>query len=528
MANGPYHRPISPPISGYHAIYSVSEECDYKGKKSIVSDTHSHIWQPIEDLPSDWKSSLSNNQTHAIVQVWHEQADDLQKKDLYTEFLAKLRRLWSIETGIIEGIYTLSDGATKTLIEKGLDAALLPRSETDDDPTTVVAKIQDHHDAIMGLYAFVSGNRPLGTSYIKELHCVLTRHQETYLGRDSLGNEVERDLPHGEWKKLKNNVEHHDGTTFEYCPPEHVAQEMDNLIAMHLHHCEMGVPADIEAAWLHHRFSVIHPFTDGNGRVSRCLATLILLRDNWLPLVITRTDRPKYIESLRSADQGDLRPLIDLFGLLQRKAIREAFSLSDQVIHESAAISGILQSVVAKFGQRRRAEQDLRNRAPVTADSLQIFTFRRLADVASEVNAAISGQVNGFRAYATDGKRHSEKSRYTYHQIVNCARKLGYFANMQVYQSWASLIIQTDRRVEILFAFHGIGHQSSGVLGCTAMMYTRDYDESGDTTIGEVIPLVEEPFEFTYAEDPAAVQLRFQHWQDGTVIQGLNEWQNLV
>jgi Fic family protein len=499
------------------------------GKNGLhPSMTHTHIWRPIEDLPHGWESSLTNSQTHAMVEVWHEQADDLQKKELYPEFLAKLRRQWSIETGIIEGIYTLSEGATKTLIEKGLDAALLPRSETDDDPRNVVAKIQDHHEAIMGLYEFISGNRKLGTSYVKELHCVLTRHQLTYRARDTLGNEVDRELPHGVWKKLKNNVEHYDGTRFEFCPPEHVDQEMDNLIEMHSNHCEMKVPADIEAAWLHHRFSIIHPFTDGNGRVSRCLATLILLRDNWLPLVITRDDRDKYIQSLRFADKGNLFPLIELFGMLQRKAIREALSLSDQVIQESKAISGILESVVAKFDQRRRAEKQQLSQAPITADSLQLLSFVRLDDVASNVTQVISTQGKGFHAYATDGKRNSEKSKYNYHQIVNCAKTLGYFANMQVYQSWACLIIQTERRFEILFAFHGIGHRSSGVLGCTAMLYTKDYDESGNTTVGDVIALVEEPFEFTYAEDPAAVQRRFQKWQDAAVIKGLNEWQNLI
>lgn len=493
-----------------------------------MSNTHSHTWRPIEDLPDGWESSLRNEQTHAMIRVWHDQAEELQKKDLYNDFLARLRRLWSIETGVIEGLYSLSDGVTKTLIEKGLDAALITHSDTNDDPNLVIARIQDHHHAIMGLYAFVSGDRPLGTSYIKQLHDVLTEHQKTYIGRDTLGNQVERELPRGQWKSLKNNVEHPDGSTFEYCPPEHVDQEMDNLITMHKKHCEANVPADIQAGWLHHRFSVIHPFTDGNGRVSRCLATLVLLRDKWLPLVVTRSDRTKYIDALRAADKGDLRPLVDLIGNLQRKAIREAFSLSDQVIHESTAVSGILASVVAKFSERRKAELDLRNRAPVTADSLQVLTIQRLTDLATEISKAIAGHGDKFRAFATDGKRGSEQAKYNYHQIVACAQALNYFANLQIYQSWAALIIQTERRVEILFAFHGIGHPSSGVLGCTAMLYTKYRDEDGETSIGEVVPLVDEPFEFTYAEDPNAVQLRFKQWQDAAVLKGLNEWQKLV
>ena len=214
--------------------------------------------------------------------------------------------------------YTLTEGATKTLIEKGLDASFLARGDTDDEPQNVIAKIEDHQSAINGLYDFVSGNRHLGTSYIKELHVVLTDHQRTYLGRDTLGNWGDRELPRGVWKSLRNNVEHPDGGTFEFCPPEHVDQEMDNLVSMHLRHVNEGVPADIEAAWLHHRFSIIHPFTDGNGRVARCIATMVLLRESWLPLVVTRQDRDKYIEALRYADAGhtttgrSLRPQKDL------------------------------------------------------------------------------------------------------------------------------------------------------------------------------------------------------------------------
>ena len=489
---------------------------------------HTHKWEPITDLPDDWQTSLDNRQTHAMVQAWHEQSGELREKDLYKEFLRKLQRQWSIETGIIEGIYSLSDGATKTLIEKGLDAALIGYSDTDDDPETVIATIKDHEHAITGLYSFVSGQRSLGTSYIKELHRVLTEHQDTYIARDTLGNEVIRDLPRGTWKKHSNSVEHPDGTSFEYCPPEHVDQEMDNLIEMHLRHCKENVPADIESAWLHHRFSVIHPFTDGNGRVSRCLATLVLLRENWLPLVVTRTDRSKYIDALRAGDADDLRPLVDLIGALQRKAIREAFSLSEHVIHESIEISRILSSAKAKFEERKKAEEDLRNRASLTADSLQNLAFQQLQDLAQQILKVIANQGANFDAWGTEGKRNTDKAKYYYHQIVSCARELNYYANMQAYQSWASLIVQTDRRIEILFAFHGIGHHASGVLGCTAMLFTKDVDENGQTTIGDVVPLCDEPFEFTYTEDSVDVQRTFSQWLEKATIMGISEWQNLI
>ena len=296
----------------------IRQSYNATGKDTTMNKFVARKWEAIEDLPLDWLTSLANSQTKALVDAWLEQKDELQEKGVYKDFLGRLKREWSIETGIIEGLYTLTEGATKTLIEKGLDASFLARGDTDDEPQNVIAKIEDHQSAINGLYDFVSGHRQLCTSYIKELHVVLTDHQRTYQARDTLGNSVVRDLPRGEWKRLKNNVEHVDGAVFEFCPSEHVDQEMDNLVSMHLRHVNEGVPADIEAAWLHHRFSIIHPFTDGNGRVARCIATMVLLRESWLPLVVTRQDRDKYIEALRYADAGptttgrSLRPQKDL------------------------------------------------------------------------------------------------------------------------------------------------------------------------------------------------------------------------
>src|SRR5207237_7292696 len=96
-----------------------------------------------------------------------------------------------------------------------------------------------------------------------------------------------------DWKKHSNNPTRPDGHIHEYCPPLHVAAQMDLLIGMHEQHS--GVPPEIESAWLHHRFTQIHPFQDGNGRVARALASLAAIRAGWFPLVIRRQDRAEYI-----------------------------------------------------------------------------------------------------------------------------------------------------------------------------------------------------------------------------------------
>jgi Fic family protein len=55
----------------------------------------------------------------------------------------------------------------------------------------------------------------------------------------------------------------------------------------------------------HHRFEQIHPFLDGNGRTGRLLLNLLLVRLGYAPAIVYKRDRTKYLQALRSADNGD-------------------------------------------------------------------------------------------------------------------------------------------------------------------------------------------------------------------------------
>jgi len=96
---------------------------------------------------------------------------------------------------------------------------------------------------------------------------------------------------------------------------------MERLLEMHYHHIEQDVSPEVEAAWLHHRFTQIHPFQDGNGRVARCLATLVLIRAGRFPLVVNRDQWVEYIAALEEADAGDLDRLVKLFDQIEKEHI---------------------------------------------------------------------------------------------------------------------------------------------------------------------------------------------------------------
>jgi Fic-DOC domain mobile mystery protein B len=78
-------------------------------------------------------------------------------------------------------------------------------------------------------------------------------------------------------------------------------------------------PSLMQAALLHHRSVLIHPFPNGNGRWSRMLAN-IWLRLNKRPYTLwpeatvgeESIVRDEYLKALRAADQGDYNPLVEL------------------------------------------------------------------------------------------------------------------------------------------------------------------------------------------------------------------------
>lgn len=77
-------------------------------------------------------------------------------------------------------------------------------------------------------------------------------------------------------------------------------------------------PPDEIALRFHHRLTQIHPFPNGNGRMSRLAADLLAKNlgqpyFSWgrTTLVAAGTTRQQYIEALRAADRHNIEPLLE-------------------------------------------------------------------------------------------------------------------------------------------------------------------------------------------------------------------------
>jgi len=485
--------------------------------------TPRHQWQEIEDLPADF-DDLSQPELLTLGSIWEEQRAELQARDAVQEFNEKLLRRWAIETGIIERVYTLDRGVTQLLVEHGLQANLIPHHATDRDPEVVIQIIRDQYAAVEGLFDFVAARRELSTSYIKELHALLTSSQATTEAVNPLGQTVQVPLDKGKYKLRPNNPRRPDGLMHEYCPPEHVAAEMDRLIQMHIEHEVRGVSPEVEAAWLHHRFTQIHPFQDGNGRVARALATLVFLRAQWLPLVITDDHRKVYIDALERADAGDLRPLVELFARIEKRQFLEALSVAQEVRDHDRRIKHAVTAIRDVLATRHASLRKEWDGAKGTARHLWTVANDEFDNLSAHLTQEIAPLAPPSRKYSFFVDRdepNGARSHWFRYQIIQTARGHGYFANPGAFHCWVRLAMETDGRSEILISFHVIGHEFRGVLVATACYFRRDISDENESGAVDVTGLTDEPFQINYRESVQEAEVRFRRWLDEVTVTGL-------
>lgn len=487
------------------------------------------LWQPIEDLPLNWQN-LASAELPPLVTVWNEQADRLRQSGEFQTFNEKLRREIAIETGIIERLYTIDRGITYLLIEQGINEALIPHGTTDRPVKQVVSLIKDQEAAIKGLFDFVGGQRKLSASYVKQLHQLLTQSQDSTEALDPITDNIFRvSLIKGDWKRQPNNPLRPDGSVHEYCPPEQVTSEMDTLIALHHQHRDQKVPPEIEAAWLHHRFTQIHPFQDGNGRVARCLASLVFVQASWFPLVLTRDDRAVYIEALEKADQGNLSSLINLFAKSQKQAFLRSLGLSEQVLSEKHLTRVAISSIAEKLKRNQSVSiQEKCKKAESFASNLFDIASNRLQEVADEIKLSVQNFVNNAEVFIVTAPAGDDRSYYHRYQVVETAKQLRYFANLRNYHTWIQLVINVETSTTFLFSFHVLGHEYQGLLVCTACAYHRDDSEEGERNISDIQALTDSPFQFSYADEQQNLVERFQQWLEDVIMAGLEYWNKSI
>lgn len=99
------------------------------------------------------------------------------------------------------------------------------------------------------------------------------------------------------------------GSKYPVCKVKEIETEMKALFQWVASERKNYHPVEF-AALFHKRFVFIHPFIDGNGRISRLLMNTALLQDGYMFALIPPILRQEYIMLLEQAHAND-QPFID-------------------------------------------------------------------------------------------------------------------------------------------------------------------------------------------------------------------------
>ena len=283
------------------------------------------------------------------------------KQELYLkqrpEELNKLIEIAKIQSteasNEIEGIVTTSVRLKKLVEEK-----TTPRNRNEQEIAgyrDVLNIIHDNFDAI-----------PISKNYILQMHKIMYSHMNNPMA--------------GKTKNVQNYISatYPDGHTevlFTPLSPFETPEALDNICSEYnkvIGNLELepliAIPIFI------HDFLCIHPFNDGNGRMSRLLTTLLLYRSGFyvgkyisLEALISK-DKPAYYDSLRQAgiswheENEDVLPFVKyILGtiLAAYKAFEDRFSIVEEKL---PAIELVRKATLQKLG--RFTKQDIRELCP--------------------------------------------------------------------------------------------------------------------------------------------------------------------
>ena len=292
----------------------------------------------------------------------------LKQRPEELEKLVEIAKVQSTEaSNAIEGIVT-----TSTRIRQLVEEKAAPRNRDEQE-------IAGYRDALNIIHENFDAI-PITRNYILQLHKVLYSHMNNPMAGQtkSVQNYISATYPDG-----------HTETLFTPLAPFETPEALDRI-------CDEynRVIGNMEAEPLIvipifiHDFLCIHPFNDGNGRMSRLLTTLLLYRNGFyvgkyisLEAKIAK-NKDLYYAALRQAQEGwhegteDAVPFIKyLLGIILSayRDFEERFSLVEQ---KKPTLETVRQATLSKIG--RFSKQDIRELCPALSVSSIEGALRKL------------------------------------------------------------------------------------------------------------------------------------------------------
>jgi len=227
---------------------------------------------------------------------------------------------------------------------------------------------------------------PLSENYIKQLHQILLKH----VGKDKRHR--------GEYKKLSNTVAAYDkngkeiGVVFETASPFDTPILMEELVGWTRKNLDDPFlhPLIVIGVFIVH-FLAIHPFQDGNGRLSRVLTTMLLLKKGYAHVPyssiesIIEASKEGYYRALRRTQKNiwkgkvDYEPWLSFFLTTLQKQKNHLYNKIAAILSNDTKLSRNQRTILELFDRKpewtsAEISAELGLNIETTKKSLQILT----------------------------------------------------------------------------------------------------------------------------------------------------------
>lgn len=170
----------------------------------------------------------------------------------------------------------------------------------------------NHKDAILFMEDLAQKEERLSEYSIKQIHSLILKNID--------------DENKGKYRTTNviiSGAEHKPPQSFE------VQSQMQEFIKKYNENITKLHPIEL-ASFIHIEFVKIHPFIDGNGRTSRLLMNLELIKAGFPPVVIELEDRLEYYKALDIAHtENDYKPFLELMKKVVEKSFEPYFYILD-------------------------------------------------------------------------------------------------------------------------------------------------------------------------------------------------------
>lgn len=190
---------------------------------------------------------------------------------------------FSYNNNHIEGV-RLSIDQTQQIFDTG---TIFANDKNDPIKADDIVETQNHFKAFD--FVLDTIDEPLTLAYIIQIHKIL----KTYTSQ-------EKDARYnvGGFKQIPNEIGLLDAV--KTTAPENVKADLTTLFQNWESQIQSEWQQLAQLASFHHAFELIHPFSDGNGRVGRLLLYKELCRAQVVPFIIRDENRAYYIRGLKS------------------------------------------------------------------------------------------------------------------------------------------------------------------------------------------------------------------------------------